>query len=1445
MAFVALNSFQSSANQGRQTPSVNGGSPIILTASFGLVTSSEVTITGITYVGISYSVIQNGTTTIASGQVNSSYTAIDLAGNKAYTYALVAFDSQGNSSSIFTVDGGNSGQVYTLGGVTPSSVSTQSNTTGQCQITYSGAYVSTVITYYPQTNGMLPVSGSVMTVANSTSQLYTGLKRNTNYKFSIYTRNDVGTLSPYVTSVYYCNSMPLSVAGGNGGGNGLAYSFDGITWSGLNYTLNTPLGVWVDYSARRDIWLVGGSGGANTLLYSTNGIVWTGLGNTRFSSNASYIKYGDAQNIWVAAGDTSNTLAYSTDGTAWTGLGKIPFTSNGFSVDYDGKSLWVAGGTGGNTIAYSTNGIAWTGLGSSIMTSGVYGLSYGLRQRIWVAAANGGNNTIAYSTNGTVWTGLGAYTFSAARIFGYSLTQNIWVGTGYPLAGNVNYFVYSSNAINWTKTGQGIIYGNGRGAAYNDYLRCWIVTGYSGVGNVMAYSTDAILWTGLGNGYPFSNYAVGILSIPSSSLTPLTPKLSLPTIWVAGGMGTNTLVYSTDAINWTGQTSAIFSTQGWGIAYNATDNIWNAVGSGTDTLAYSVDAVRWYGLGTSVFTTQGYSVAYNAYNNLWVAGGQGTNHTLAYSTNGINWTGNGTAVFSNSGQGVACSDSLWVAGGQGTNHTLAYSTNGVNWTGNGTAVFSNSGQGVACSGYIDYIWVATGQGSMNTLAYSIDGVNWTGIGTATFSNNGQGVAYSNNIWVATGQGTNSLAYSTNAVNWTGSVTGTNMFSTAGTNVAYNTTQNIWVATGQGTIYSLGYSTDGINWTGSSSGTFSVTGTGVSSGQMTTSSVATLSSLTAFLTRPPAMAQRLEWTKTTLAWTGNNYIGVYITSDRVTVPATSLSAPLYVPGDLTQNFTLVCMEPSATYNFNVYPVNFGGFPTSKSVVDIPGQTHLTTVVQTPEAPTITTASFGRVTTPGQISITGITYSASTAYYSILLNQAVIASNQTGTDYTITGLTNNTLYGPFVILPYTAAGVLGPPFTVTGGQNGNIYTLAVVTSAITFDKTTNNITTLTCSGSYSKLLIMYNPDGGSPASNTTITTVNTTSQLFAKLTDNTTYTFTVYAINVNNVVNDAGVTGTVTTVATTYPILSNTTNTMSFSLTNVNNNAPGQYICCNSNGQYVTVVCDLKVYYSSDYGATFGSFSVTTNLFCVTMSSSGQYQYAASTGVPACNIYVSNDYGVTWTLSKSETANNYGRWIQAICCDTTGQYVYTADGGSAGNNNNFYSINYGSTWIKGTGISIGTRSGCTINNTTLTVFAVAGQRQGPKALFKYTFSNNVYSSEITAATLSVAGQWITSNGGNRIYYTLVNGTGYVSYDGGATFTSAGVTPTSISVWYNSAGTRLWGADSKTIYYSIDDGASWKVLYTNFTNIYGINISSDNSKLCLLSQTGGIYIYDISSY
>lgn len=414
----------------------------------------------------------------------------------------------------------------------------------------------------------------------------------------------------------------MFVAGGFAGTNTLAYSFDGLNWTGLGTaTFSSDVRV-VDWNGF--MWVAAGTATSNRLAYSYNGITWTaGATSSLFPNYALGVRW--VNNRWVAAGGaTTTTTAYSSDGINWLASPTSPFGTYGDQIDsIQGEPTvyiqhpTVAGGTApGNTLCYSPDGIQWRGLGSSVFSTACNGVAW--NGIIWVACGQGGN-TLAYSYDGLKWFGLGSPVFTTV---GEAISWNgqYWVAGG----SGGNALAYSLNGNTWTGLGVGAMT-NVNGLAWNGLY--WVAVGSGG--NALAYSTNTTTWLGI-----------------SGSATLLgtgTAVFSCGTHWLATGSsgGTATIAYTSDISGSTGWTaipsstsifSATSSNGGYSICWNGI--IWTAVGQGTNTIAYSGNGISWTGAGTSALTTNGRGVCWNG--KRFIAVGAGTS-PIAYSTDGITW----------------------------------------------------------------------------------------------------------------------------------------------------------------------------------------------------------------------------------------------------------------------------------------------------------------------------------------------------------------------------------------------------------------------------------------------------------------------------------------------------------------------------------------------------------------------------------------------------------------------------------------------------------------------------------------------------------------------------------------------------------------------------------------------------------------------------------------
>jgi len=713
-----------------------------------------------------------------------------------------------------------------------------------------------LLTFGPSTSGSgLWVAGG--TATNSLAYSYDGINWVGN-----------GTTITNITRCVAWNGKIWVMGGTNT--NSLAYSYDGIVWTGLTNTIFTADMRSVAWNGL--MWVAVGTGTTNTIAYSYNGITWTGIGVAIFSMAGYAVAWNGI--MWVAVGAGSvNSLAYSYNGIVWYGNSVAIFSMAGYAVAWNG-TMWIAGGVGtANTLAYSLNGINWTGLSNTLFTTNVAGLCW--NGIMWVAVGQG-TNTIGYSYNGTTWFGLGqTVTFTTAGT-AVSWNGTMWIAGG---SGAANTLMYSYNGINWYGLGITIFSTN-----------CYAV-GWAGMRPNVFYlpasrtlalgsgTSGTIAYAFAGTGSTTDSWTNGITHLGYSTNTLFAQATAAAwngTKWIAlgttvGSLATgNTMAYSSvqnylynqvtssvigpNAIGnagnvWVGMGNYVFTVAGNGIGWNG--NVWVAVGQGANTIAYSPDGFAWIGLGTSIFSTAGLSAIWNG--TYWLATGAGSSHTMAVSVDGVVWAGLGKSVFTIQTNYAAWSGALWVACGQGGN-TLAVSADTLSWCGLGATIFTTSGYSVAAgsgnslaNGTANNMWVATGSGT-NTLAYSADGINWTAVGSI-FTTAGNSVTWNGKFFVAAGQGTNTLAYSPNGVTWTGETT-TSPFSTTGvgagivtnlgvggTIVAPNysiTTQPLWVAAGTkgnsvltAQNYStLAYSYNGITWSGVQNSPFEIQGNSV-------------------------------------------------------------------------------------------------------------------------------------------------------------------------------------------------------------------------------------------------------------------------------------------------------------------------------------------------------------------------------------------------------------------------------------------------------------------------------------------------------------------------------------------------------------------------------------------------------------------------------------------
>jgi hypothetical protein len=270
-----------------------------------------------------------------------------------------------------------------------------------------------------------------------------------------------------------------------------------------------------------------------------------------------------------------------------------------------------------------------------------------------------------------------------------------------------------------------------------------------------------------------------------------------------------------------------------GIIYPGMTISGGAISSGTTISSYGTGSG---GVGTYTISSS-QTVSSSAMN--------GSNVNLSSSTDLVTWTSSTSANLpTNSIAGVSWNGVRYIAVGSGTN-TIAYSSDLSSWTAVTSQPFTSQGNCVFWNGLR---FVSVGSGS-NTIATSTDGITWSAISNSLtifplFSNS---ISWTGKKWIASGPVntssftgsisgttltvtafTNSpLIYVGMIISGTGVATGTKIVSGTASPYTVNINQVVSSTTMTGITNSIAYSNDGLVWNDSfSSPIFSVQCVGV-------------------------------------------------------------------------------------------------------------------------------------------------------------------------------------------------------------------------------------------------------------------------------------------------------------------------------------------------------------------------------------------------------------------------------------------------------------------------------------------------------------------------------------------------------------------------------------------------------------------------------------------
>jgi hypothetical protein len=846
-----------------------------------------------------------------------------------------------------------------------------------------------------------------------------------------------------------------------------------------------------------------------------------------------------------------------------------------------------------------------------------------------------------------------------------------WLACGYdPNNNNMIYTTDKYGATGWTAV-SGTVSGAGSASfqpvCIASSSRFWVVGGSQGAGaSAIYYTSDR---TGATGWRAVTTTGVGASVLPAIRITSMGYNGST---WICCGGGRVGTDISGGSISWradpteaedfaTGWTAATVSGTSGGIppimsassaiATNAgagvTAPIWVVVGedlsgNGGGQIAYTTDITGSSGwkkpaTGTLPFTTFGRlnGIAWTGYS--WIATSGAGFSRLASTTDptaatGWNNTTNGlftptlstnavafvnipislltTGMPSSAGAGAG-TGAMWRAGagraqgllpsgGTETTSVVVRSSNGAEGT-SWSQVYSRNFL-IAVGGGV--IRDASGGGGTNRMAYSYDGgLSWTTNNTSVLTNAATNtigsirtVKYGNGMWVAggdvvgsSGSGNNCLAWSRDGVNWTGAG-GTQIFGSAGACYAVCCNdRGRWVAVGgaplgtvgtytntSGSIYTMAWSDDGMNWTPilGSRALFGIVCQGVSygadaSGVGMWTAIGRGAAYTGCAYSYDGKTWYLSQTSGSLFGTGVNvlterYAPVGVSSWR----SVSLSS--------TGQYQTAVVYGGQIYTSSDYGVNWTARDSNRNWNSV------------------------SISSTGQYQ-TAVVYSGS--------DNKIYTSSDYGINWTARDSGRN-----WISVSLSSTGQYQTA-VVNGGQIYTSSDYGVNWTARDSGRNWNSVS-ISSTGQY-QTAVVY-------SSSTEF--------------DNKIYTSSDYGIN--------------------WTARDSRRYWISVSLS--------------STGQYQTAVVytgsDNKIYTSSDYGINWTARESGRDWRSVSLSSTGQYQTAVFYGG---QIYTSSDYGVNWTARDS------GRDWFSVSLSSTGQYqtavVYTGSG-----NKIYISSNFGETW-----------------------------------------------------------------------------------------------------------------------------------------------------------------------
>jgi len=573
------------------------------------------------------------------------------------------------------------------------------------------------------------------------------------------------------------------------------------------------------------------------------------------------------------------------------------------------------------------------------------------------------------------------------------------------------------------------------------------------------------------------------------------------------------------------------------------------------------------------------------------------------------------------------------------------------------------------------------------------------------------------------------------------------------------------------------------------------------------------------------------------FTGGSYTNLSVQIPSGTLIAKTTVSP-YTGGSFGVNTQNTC------YVYAINGDNYGGLTAVGTGTNVTASSRSVNVCTWASAPTLTYNTAG-----SSISAISFTYSGGT--FSSLSIQTTLGT-QIDTSI-VSPYTSTSIYSINQQITYYACPVnaLGYYSTSTNYATVNVCTWASC-NAPTFASTTSSGTTLTTTGTFSKVLINYSGAIITPVSGTTFTGTNTYTQAYTDMPTSTAYTFVCFPVNALNYQSSNSASAGVTTSAgaATFGIaLFNSGGRISAIGTNTNSDTIGGWAI--STGGKVVLYFIGNPNALANAGGTNqvymndGNFGTTfTNI------NSKLANFWTGAGGRVISIGVTNDGNTivifmwyTGTAGNTATQSGQPAW-------------YVSTNGTSGSSGSTFTSYIGATGTVTFGIQVG-QGQCTFSSDNQWCFATSYGGNGTQSVFRNTNASN-----FTAWT----SYRFLSNNGPMTSIICLNTNASIMYCtggwyGGTTLmksTDTGVTWSNIAsgvllsgyatnwVGCDSTGnivycTLLWDGVSyrSRMFKSINAGLTWSEVTLPFVTTNwcsGFAIDSTGNNIVLLNGGGG---------